>query len=77
MAEHTIELARSPGLPAGFSLVSERVDGATVYYVRRDMDDRRARVVWKDGTEYYTAQWLSSQMSKEADYDNPLLKNLV
>lgn len=74
MALPTITLARSPGIPQGFSLVAETIDGETVHFLRRDMDDRRARVVWKDGLEYYTPQWLSSQMAKDADYDNPLLK---
>lgn len=77
MAEHTITLARAPGLPPGFSLCSENIDGETVFWVRRDIDDRRARVIWEDGEKRYTPQFLSSHMSKDADYDNPLLKNLV
>ena len=75
MSMPRITLARSPGLPQGFSLVQEIEAGVTKFYVRRDMDDRRAEVVWKDGVEYYTYQWLSSQMAKDADYDNPLLRS--
>jgi len=38
------------------------------------MDDRRARVIWEEGTKHYTPQWLSMQMAKDADFENPLLK---
>lgn len=72
----TITLARSPGIPAGFSLLQERMDGEIVWFLRRDMDDRRARIEWKDGLEYYTAQRLSALIAKEADLDNPLLKSM-
>jgi len=74
MAEFTITLARAPGIPQGFSLVADVIDGVTVHHLRRDMDDRRARVIWEDGEKHYTVQWLNTQMAKEADYDNPLLK---
>jgi len=77
MSMPTIILARSPGLPPGFSLVQEQGDEGPVFYVRRNIDDRRAIVEWKDGVEHYTPQWLSSQMAKDADYDNPLLKGMV
>lgn len=74
MAMPSINLARAPGIPQGFSLIAEVIDGETVHFLRRDMDDRRARVVWEDGEKHYTRQWLSLQMAKDADYENPLLK---
>jgi len=77
MAEKTITLATAPGLPAGFSLVSEMMDGIRVHYLRRDIDDRRARVIWEPGEKHYTAQQLSAQMAKEGDDDNPVLKGFL
>lgn len=77
MAEKTITLAAAPGIPLGFSLVSEKIDGATVHYLRRDIDDRRARVIWEPGEKHYTVQQLSARMAKEGDDDNPLLKGYV
>ena len=74
MAIPTITLARAPGLPQGFSLVRDVIDGEVCHFLRRDMDDRRARVIWEDGEKHYTPQWLSMQMAKDADFENPLLK---
>ena len=77
MAARTITLAQAPGIPAGFSLISERIEGETVHYLRRDIDDRRARVIWEPGEKHYTVQQLSAMMAKEGDDDNPLLKGYV
>ena len=77
MAEKTITLAQAPGIPAGFSLIAERIDGVTTHYLRRDIDDRRARVIWEPGEKHYTVQQLSAAMTKEGDDDNPLLKGYV
>jgi hypothetical protein len=74
MAMPTIKIARCPGIPAGFSLIREVIDGEVCHFLRRDMDDRRARVEWEEGEKHYTYQWLSTQMAKDADYENPLLK---
>lgn len=74
MAMPTITLARCPGIPQGFSLVREVIEGEECHFLRRDIDDRRARVIWEEGEKHYTYQWLSTQMAKEADYDNPLLR---
>jgi hypothetical protein len=77
MSEKTITLAAAPGIPSGFSLISEQMDGATVHFLRRDIDDRRARVVWEPGTKHYTRQQLSALMAKDGDDDNPILKGYV
>lgn len=74
MAMPTITLARCPGIPLGFSLIREVIEGEECHFLRRDMDDRRARVIWEEGTRHYTYQQLSTLMAKEADYENPLLK---
>ena len=74
MAMPNITLARCPGIPPGFSLIREVIEGEVCHFLRRDMDDRRARVVWVEGEKHYTHQWLSTQMAKDADYENPLLK---
>ena len=74
MAMPTITLARCPGIPAGFSLIREVIEGEVCHFLRRDMDDRRARVIWEEGEKHYTHQWLSTQMAKDADYENPLLR---
>jgi hypothetical protein len=77
MAEKTITLAQSPGIPQGFSLISEKIEGETVHYLRRTIDDRRARVIWEPGLKHYTVKQLSALMAKDGDDDNPLLKGYV
>lgn len=77
MTEKTITLAAAPGIPTGFSLISETIDGETVHYLRRAIDDRRARVIWEPGVKHYTIKQLSALMAKDGDDDNPLLKGYV
>jgi len=75
MSIPTITLAQAPGIPLGFSLLNEMIDGENVHFLRRDIDDRRARIIWKPGTQRYTMQQLSAMIAKEADLDNPLLRS--
>jgi len=72
-----VEIARGAGIPPGFHIISDVVEGERVYYIRRQIDDRRALIKWKDGEERYTAAFLSRCMFKDGDDENPLLKTLL
>jgi len=74
--EKTIKLVRAPGIPQGFCLTTEVVDGESVTFLMRLLDKRRIRVEWIEGTKHYTARELSAHLYKDGDEDNPRLKGL-
>lgn len=71
-----ITLAKAPGIPPGFCLVQEKMNGEEVWFLRRVADDRRIRIKWVDGTRRYTAAELSAYLYRAGDEENPLLKGL-
>ena len=75
--EKTIPLAKAPGIPEGFCIVSDVIDGTRVFYLRRIVDDRRVKIEWQEGTRRYTAKELSRHFYKDGDEENPLLKGLM
>ena len=69
-----ITLVTSPGLPSGFSLVHDTIDGKKVSYLRRLADGRQIEVHWIPGTRHYTAKELSAYLYRDGDDENPILK---
>lgn len=72
-----IVLCQSAGIPPGFSIVAEQMDGETVHFLQRTIDKRRRRITWTEGTRRYTPKELSQLMFEDADADNPLLNSLL
>jgi hypothetical protein len=73
----TITLCVSPGIPPGFSIAAEQMEGDTVHFLQRTIDKRRRRITWTEGSRRYTAKELSQLMFEDADADNPLLNSLL
>lgn len=72
-----IPLVSSPGIPPGFSIIHDTLDGRPVSYLRRVADGRQIEIHWIPGCKHYTAKELSAFLYHDGDEENPILKGLM